>query len=215
MNSKLAHQIRRANGIIPIYKPSGILCTKILEDLKYIVEKDLLKEDETRSRHSVKKFLQKNFKVGHGGILDKDAKGVLCKEYKCVAKLGAFTTSDDASGEEIIKKPFEHVNLDLVFEFSPPYLSFQLQCSSGTYVRSIVRDLALEMDTAAHVFSLERTSSELITIDDCIFLDRITCANDLLDLLATRKFDMRKLLSLSTRNQMSCTKSALYEMMQE
>ncbi|KAI9168110.1 pseudouridine synthase pus4 [Blastocladiella emersonii ATCC 22665] len=39
----------------------------------------------------------------------------------------------------------------------PPSFSLRLVCSKGTYVRSIVHDVAVAMDTRAHVVALRRT----------------------------------------------------------
>lgn len=45
-----------------------------------------------------------------------------------------------------------------------------VECSSGTYVRALARDLGLAMGTAAHLTALRRTAIGSITIDRCVLL---------------------------------------------
>ncbi len=41
--------------------------------------------------------------------------------------------------------------------YSPPHLTFEVKCSSGTYIRSIAHDLGQKMGCGAHLVQLERT----------------------------------------------------------
>lgn len=80
--------------------------------------------------HDVCHFIRKKFsipKVGHAGILDRTATGVLVvllgvytkfssrflnetKEYEGVMELGAKTSTHDAAGEVLEKSPWQHVD---------------------------------------------------------------------------------------------------------
>lgn len=44
-----------------------------------------------------------------------------------------------------------------MIEWTPPFLVFDLDCSSGTYVRSLVDDLGQQLGCGAHVHALRRT----------------------------------------------------------
>ncbi len=41
--------------------------------------------------------------------------------------------------------------------YNPPYLEIEVDCSKGTYIRALARDLGLMADSCAYVCSLERT----------------------------------------------------------
>lgn len=59
-----------------------------------------------------------------------------------------------------------------IMEFSPPVLKLRVQCSKGTYIRSMAHDLAIYLDSLAHLNGLVRTAigdyhnSDALTIDD-------------------------------------------------
>lgn len=50
---------------------------------------------------------------------------------------------------------------------------FQIECSKGTYVRSLVNDLGTELGTPAVMKKLRRTASSGFTIDQAVKLDQI------------------------------------------
>lgn len=52
-------------------------------------------------------------------------------------------------------------------------LRFELVCSSGTYVRSLARDIGVAMDSAAHLIELRRLWSGGFSIDDAAPLDEV------------------------------------------
>ncbi len=98
------------NGLLPIYKPSGM------------VSKD------------ISRLLKRNFgsfKMGHAGTLDPMAQGVLPilwgqatklqdylleapKVYECQVQLGYATDTLDKEGKICEHKPFDHVNIAMV-----------------------------------------------------------------------------------------------------
>lgn len=45
-----------------------------------------------------------------------------------------------------------------VLSFSNPILRLKINCSKGTYIRSLARDIGLELTTGAHLSSLKRTA---------------------------------------------------------
>jgi tRNA pseudouridine55 synthase len=54
------------------------------------------------------------------------------------------------------KRPVTIYALDLL-SYDPPYARIRVHCSSGVYIRSLARDLALSVQSRAHLSSLERT----------------------------------------------------------
>lgn len=62
----------------------------------------------------------------------------------------------------------ELVSVDL------PHVSFRMNCSSGTYVRSIARDLGDELGVGAHLTALRRTSVGSFSVSEAIAIDALS-----------------------------------------
>lgn len=45
-----------------------------------------------------------------------------------------------------------------ILEWNNPVLTIEIECSKGTYIRSIAHDLGIALDTRAHLSALERTA---------------------------------------------------------
>jgi tRNA pseudouridine55 synthase len=60
---------------------------------------------------------------------------------------------------------------DLVLvDYRAPDLVLEIECSAGTYIRSIAHDLGTRLTTGAHLASLRRTKAGSFTIDECVSL---------------------------------------------
>ncbi len=61
-------------------------------------------------------------------------------------------------GEEVVMKPnrVTITRIELV-EFNPPFCSFSVDCSKGTYIRSLARDIGSALNSGAYLKSLVRT----------------------------------------------------------
>jgi tRNA pseudouridine55 synthase len=55
--------------------------------------------------------------------------------------------------------------------FDAPVISFRVTCSKGTYIRSLVRDMALAMDTGAYMSALRRTKIGDYDVNDAILIE--------------------------------------------
>lgn len=53
-----------------------------------------------------------------------------------------------------------------------------ISCSKGTYIRTVIHDLGLKLETLGAMSALERTSSQGFKLDDCLTLDEIQAAAD-------------------------------------
>ncbi|WP_342262998.1 MULTISPECIES: tRNA pseudouridine(55) synthase TruB [unclassified Spiroplasma] len=62
--------------------------------------------------------------------------------------------------------------LELV-SFDFPYVSLKVKCSKGTYIRSLVVDIAKTLNTIATVKKLQRIASGAYKISNCCELDKI------------------------------------------
>ena len=63
-------------------------------------------------------------------------------------------------------------SLDLI-SFEPPYATLQVSCTKGTYVRSLVHDIGIELGVGAAVERIHRTESSPFSIDKAVTLDAL------------------------------------------
>jgi tRNA pseudouridine55 synthase len=58
-------------------------------------------------------------------------------------------------------------------EYNPPYLEFNVGCSSGTYIRSLAHDLGQALSCGAHLSELQRTEVGDFRIEQSFSLEKI------------------------------------------
>ena len=211
------------NGILLIYKPSGMTSHDVVNRIRRILHTK---------------------KVGHCGTLDPDATGVLVlcigkatkalqfltseeKEYIATLSLGTSTDTYDASGritesqeftgvehvEEVLqsfvgtqtqippiysaikvngKKLYEYArncedvkieprdiyihNIELISQDGNEII-FKVQCSKGTYIRSLCVDIAKKLGYPGHMSKLIRSQSGHFHLRDCVTLEDIEAGN--------------------------------------
>ena len=85
-----------------------------------------------------------------------------------------MTSAKKIKGKKLMDYQRENIDIEPVYQDIEIYsihsinkddLSFEVHCSSGTYVRSICRDLALKTNNAGCMKSLQRTAVGRFTID--------------------------------------------------
>lgn len=54
---------------------------------------------------------------------------------------------------------------------TPPEFVLEMECSSGTYVRSLIHDLGEALGTAAAMWELERTAQGSVGLEDCLAIE--------------------------------------------
>jgi len=209
------------NGILLIDKPQGMTSHDVVRRVRRLL----------RTR-----------RVGHTGTLDPLATGVLPvavgeatrivqflmegdKTYRAVLKLGETTTTQDAEGEVLERRPVAGITVDAVMaaarsfagvicqlppmysalkkdgvplyrlarqgieveresrevridrlqilDVDLPLVTLEVDCSKGTYVRTLCHDLGLALGTGAHLVALRRTRSGSFTEADCVTLEQL------------------------------------------
>lgn len=81
-------------------------------------------------------------------------------------------------GEKVELKPKKLVINKLeVLEFNLPLLKIRIECSKGTYIRALARDIGKTLGSGAHLVALQRTRIGEVRLEDCWQL------NDLLQYL--------------------------------
>lgn len=80
-------------------------------------------------------------------------------------------------GEEVERSPREvHVYTFQLLAWHPgerPVATFDVSCSAGTFVRTLVHDLGAQLGCGAHLRSLRRTEAGGFTLAEAVALDRI------------------------------------------
>lgn len=65
-----------------------------------------------------------------------------------------------------------------LLEFAEDHLVFDVHCSKGTYVRTLVEDIGEKIGCGAHVTALRRTSVAQFKLDDALTLDDLATIRD-------------------------------------
>ena len=86
--------------------------------------------------------------------------------YSAIHVNGRRASSLARSGQppEMKKRPVSIYKLDLL-SWQPPFADIFVHCSSGTYIRSLARDIALASGSRAHLCALVRTQVAGFTLD--------------------------------------------------
>jgi tRNA pseudouridine55 synthase len=75
-------------------------------------------------------------------------------------------------GEEVVPKPVEvTIHRIGLLRYDPPEAEFEVECSTGTYIRSIARDVGEALGVGAHLTRLRRTRIGPFSVDQAVTLD--------------------------------------------
>ncbi len=167
------------DGIIPLYKERGMTSFACVSRLRQIL---------------------KTKKIGHSGTLDPGVAGVLpiCvgnatkvvdylmqsgKQYQGELLIGFATTTQDLDGDKIEEKVVaDEIPTSEIFELlSSKYdeenkqqrIRFNVECSKGTYIRTLVVDLARKLGYPGVMSLLTRLKSGGFTLDQTLSLDDV------------------------------------------
>ncbi|MGZ3610723.1 MAG: tRNA pseudouridine(55) synthase TruB [Ktedonobacteraceae bacterium] len=81
------------------------------------------------------------------------------------------------AGETIVLEPRPIIIYALeILAWNPPRLTLAVECSKGTYIRSLAHDLGTQIGCYAYLEALTRTRSGPFTLEDSITLDRFVDA---------------------------------------
>lgn len=101
--------------------------------------------------------------------------------YSAVHVNGRRASEAARSGEAVTLQP-RAVRIDRldVLEYRPPVLSLRISCSKGTYIRSLARDIAVQLGTCAHVSRLRRTRIGGFSVEDARAPEEFDAVRDVL-----------------------------------
>ncbi len=92
--------------------------------------------------------------------------------YSAVKVSGVRAYELARRGEAVKLKPREIIIKDInLIKKEMPYITFDVLCSKGTYIRTLCQDIGERLGTAAHMFSLVRTHSGRFRMDDSVNID--------------------------------------------
>lgn len=82
-------------------------------------------------------------------------------------------------GKDVVLKDVEVeiFKFDCLSQINNTTFKFEIECSSGTYVRSLIRDLAYKLNTYATVVFLERIKTDFFDATNAIKLDDLLSSN--------------------------------------
>ncbi len=86
----------------------------------------------------------------------------------------AYDLARNGSEFELKPKEVEIFSIDIIEQIAKNTFLFQIKCSSGTYVRSIARDMAKLLNTVAYVGAIIRTQSGSFEIENSILIDTVS-----------------------------------------
>jgi tRNA pseudouridine55 synthase len=94
--------------------------------------------------------------------------------YSAVKQVGQAAYLRARRGEEVVLEPrrvtISRVELTC---YEPPTVALEVDCSAGTYLRSMAHDLGKALGTGAHLSELCRTRSGPFTIDQAVTLEEL------------------------------------------
>jgi len=94
-------------------------------------------------------------------------------EYSAVHINGKRAYKYAREGQKVLPAPRNVVIYSLEMEScNPPFATFRVGCSKGTYIRSLARDIAAAVGTVAHVTQLCRTRIGGFTIEEAVGPDQ-------------------------------------------
>jgi len=77
-------------------------------------------------------------------------------------------------GSEVkLQKRRVRINFIKICNFEMPFVSFEVGCSSGTYIRSLAADLGSKLGTVSHLTALRRLKSGLFNVRDALLSKEI------------------------------------------
>jgi tRNA pseudouridine55 synthase len=82
-------------------------------------------------------------------------------------------------GETVDRKPrFIHIYRFDLLDFAPPTARFRVECTKGTYIRTLVHDIGQSLGCGAHLASLRRLQSGPFTLDAATPLETLLALPD-------------------------------------
>ncbi|MFI3242517.1 MAG: tRNA pseudouridine(55) synthase TruB [Alphaproteobacteria bacterium] len=89
---------------------------------------------------------------------------------------------------DIPEREVEIYSLELLNTPAPNQAHMSVECSKGTYVRTLAKDLAESLNSLGHLVMLNRTQTGVFNIDEAIKIEDINSETPLIDITRTLNF---------------------------
>lgn len=96
---------------------------------------------------------------------------------KCINGKRGYQLAREGVEFELAPKKVTMHSIKLIDKISEDEYSFEIECGGGTYIRSIARDLGVQLKTSAIMSSLIRTKSGLFIIENSVCTENLTPQN--------------------------------------
>lgn len=131
---------------------------------------------------------------------------------KVVAGVRAYKLAREGKDVELKPSLITIYDIKLLDKINDTTYSFEITCSSGTYIRSIARDLGYALSTLGTISKLTRTKTGNFYLENCIDLDKLNEDNikeNIVPLKTVLK-DYDKIdLSIKQEQDLFCGKSVI------
>ena len=133
---------------------------------------------------------------------------------KVVAGVRAYKLAREGKDVDLKPSLITIYDIKLLDKINDTTYSFEITCSSGTYIRSIARDLGYALSTLGTISKLTRTKTGNFYLENCIDLDKLNENNikeNIVPLKTVLK-DYDKIdLSIKQEQDLFCGKSVVIE----
>lgn len=92
---------------------------------------------------------------------------------KCVNGVRAYELARNNENFVLAPKLIEIYNLKCLNQISDNSFLFEIHCSSGTYIRSLVRDIAYALNTVGYMGAIIRLKSGNFSIENAVCLEQV------------------------------------------
>ncbi|MBQ7307806.1 MAG: tRNA pseudouridine(55) synthase TruB [Clostridia bacterium] len=99
---------------------------------------------------------------------------------KNVNGVRAYTLARKGEKVELKPKDIEIFNIELIEQVSKTVFKFKIHCSSGTYIRSIARDLGEKLNSLGTMIGLIRSQSGIFKLNNAIDINDDNLVNKLI-----------------------------------
>ncbi len=157
--------------------------TDTLDSTGELIEEKVVKEiSETELKNAISNFI--------GEIMQVPPK----YSAKSINGVRAYDLARNNIEFEIPAKKVKVFDIKLL-EFNGTKFKVEITCGSGTYIRSLGRDIAQSLGTITTMTSLIRTDVGKINVENCIFIEDLNKDNYLNKLISVNKFlDLEELV---------------------
>ena len=66
-----------------------------------------------------------------------------------------------------------HIEKIELLDFALPLIRIRVECSKGTYIRSLARDIGTALQTGAYLTDLQRTRVGDVTLSECVSIEQL------------------------------------------